>query len=72
MSTSNMGGVPGEPEARRRPTLIQACSLALQRIEEQDEVQCDNPILLELKKSILRAITELDLELHKDSGAPME
>lgn len=53
---------------RHRPTLIQALRLSLERIEEREQLKPDDPVLLQLKQSILTSITELEMEKsHEDS-----
>lgn len=47
---------------RRRPTLIQALRLSLERIQEREHLKPDDPVLLQLKHSILTSITELEME----------
>ena len=52
---------------RHRLTLIQTLQLALEGIQEREQLTPDDPILLELKKSIIRTITELDIQQPKDT-----
>ena len=49
------------------PTLIDLLRSTLKQIEREQEVSPDEPAMRELKASILRAITEL--ELWKDTAA---
>lgn len=47
---------------RRRPTLIQTLRVALERIQEREELQADDPTLLRLKQSLLSTLAELEAE----------
>jgi len=46
----------------RRPTLVQVLHLALERIQEREQLTPDDPALLQLKPSILTSIAELEIE----------
>lgn len=51
---------------RRRPTLIQALYVALERIQEREQLTPEDPALIRLRQSILSSIAELETE----SAAP--
>lgn len=56
---------------RRRPTLIQALRLSLEKLQERERLKPEDPGLLRLKQSILATITELEMEESQpDSEAP--
>ena len=55
---------------RRRPTLIQALYLALERIQEREQLDPDDPVLLRIKQSIVSSISELELDQPKRSDLP--
>jgi hypothetical protein len=48
--------------ASRRPTLIETLRRSLSQIEEREKLRPNDPSLLELKRSILRTIAELQVE----------
>lgn len=47
---------------RRRRALIQSLRLALQRVEEREQLTPDDPALLRLKQSLIRRLAELEIK----------
>jgi len=54
---------------RRHDPLIKALRVALMRIREREKLQPDDQALLELQRSILRTITEMELRRNSSSAA---
>jgi hypothetical protein len=54
---------------RRHDPLMKGFRVALMRIREIEKLQPDDPALLELQRSILRTITELELRRNSSSAA---
>lgn len=51
----------------RRPTLIETLRRTVEQIEEREKIHSDDPSLIELKRSVIRRIAELETE---DQGLP--
>ncbi len=51
------------------PILVGALRSALERLQEQEELRTDDPVLREIKRSIVRTMARRETENRKDTAA---
>lgn len=57
---------------RRRAPLIQSLRTSLARLKEREGLRPDDPVLLELQRSLVRTMTELELRQQSGSEAAQD
>jgi hypothetical protein len=54
----------------RRPTLVETLRRTVEQIEEREKIHPDDPSLIELKRSVIRKIAELEIERREEPDNP--
>lgn len=56
-------------QTKNMPIVVSALRSAIKRIEEQEDLSPNDPVLRRIKSAILRTIAERDIESREDAAA---